>query len=338
MSSSSHTKPASTQQAGQQTSPLQLNEIEKSSVLNVHFAEDHSIEFKQEEISGVSAHDLEKIKTLVNRHYKNFTRLRHVRNTVLSYPSASFKKYDIVVSYSDALFDHDVVEILSEHVEQLKDENREGMAKCLSKYIEDRRSLMEKYKGNNVYVRMYEDRDYEVILEGNGIIPHVSGTAVYKVGDELGLADAFYVNRPTGQYYELQVIGGGIDQNKLLVSVTLIGPGNTVFEVENALVDTGATTSVFSYQALRSLHLRESATPCELGGVGTVHGMMLNSITAKFFDCEVVIRCPRFLDDDFWRGKEMTALIGMDLIQTVMWKIEGGDVSVWSDYPNVSSV
>jgi hypothetical protein len=65
--------------------------------------------------------------------------------------------------------------------------------------------------------------------------------------------------------------------------------------------------------------------------------MMLNNITVKFFDSEVVIRRPRFLDDNFWIGKEMTALIGMDLIQTVMWKIEGGDVSVWSEYPNVSS-
>jgi hypothetical protein len=163
------------------------------------------MEFKEEEISGVDERDLERIKTLVNRHYKNFVRLRHVRNTVLSYPSVSFKKYDIVVSYSDALLDHDVEEVLSEQVEQLKDENREGMARHLFNYIEDRRSLMDKYKGNNVYVRMYEDRDYEVILDGNGIIPHVPGTAVYKVGDELGLEDSFYVNRPTGQYYELQV-------------------------------------------------------------------------------------------------------------------------------------
>ena len=164
----------------------------------MQFEEDHSITFKQEEISGVSPHDLTRIETLVNRHYKNFARLRHIRNTALAYPSAGFKKYDIVVSYSDTLFDHDVVEVLTEQVEQLKDENRKGKANYLSKYIQDRQSLMDKYKGENVHVRMYQDRDYEVIRGGNGVIPHILGTAVYKVCDELGLADRFYVNCPTG--------------------------------------------------------------------------------------------------------------------------------------------
>jgi hypothetical protein len=54
--------------------------------------------------------------------------------------------------------------IMREHVLQLNDENREGMAKYLSKYIH-------KYKGNDAYFWIYKDQDHEITLEGNGIIP-----------------------------------------------------------------------------------------------------------------------------------------------------------------------
>jgi hypothetical protein len=57
---------------------------------------------------------------------------------------------------------------------------------------------------------------------------------------------------------------------------------------------------------------------------------MLPDIDVEFFGIRTTIQRPRFIKD--WRPEGFTGLIGMDLIQMVMWKIEGGDVSVWSEY------
>lgn len=302
----------------------------ETTTLHVRFEANHTLKFKDEELPGVADRDQERIKRLIFSHYESHAKHRHISKTLIAYPSAAHKKYDIEVSYSEALFDRDVQNVLEEQVELLKDENRNGMATSLSRYIRDRQSLISNHLGKRV--RIYEDRNYyELIPKGSGAVLHIPGTAVYEVGDELGLKDRFYANHPTGQYYELRVTGGGVCLNRFFVSVTLFGPENSVFEVENALVDTGSTTSVFNYDALRTLKLYNSATTTRLIGFGSAPGMMLDHIDVEFFGIKTTIDRPRFIDN--WGPEGFTGLIGMDLIQMVMWKIEGGDVSVWSEYP-----
>jgi hypothetical protein len=308
----------------------------ETKTLHVVFEEDRSLTFNDDELSGVNERDQEKIRKLIFSHYENHAKLRKISKTIIAYPSAFYKKYDIEVTYSPTLFDREIQDILKDQVEILIDEDRKDMAKSLERYISDRPFLMANHFGK--HVRLYRDRNYELIPEGSEALSHIQDSAVYKVGDELGLSDHFYVNIPTGQYYELRVTGGGVSLNRLLlfhnrffVSVKLFGLNNAEREVENALVDTGSPTSVFSYEVLRALGLYSTATATRLNGFGSANGKMLEHIDVEFFGIKTKIDRPRFIDT--WPSEEgFTGLIGMDLIQMVMWKIEGGDVSVWSEY------
>jgi hypothetical protein len=304
-------------------------EQKRPEILHVLFEADHTLKFKDEQLSAVTDRDQKRIKSLIFTHYESHAKYRHISKTVIPYPSEVYTKYNIEVSYSEALFDRDILDVLEEQVELLKDEDRPGMAASLSLYIRDRPSLISNHLGKAV--RVYEDgKHYEFISEESNAALNMHGSAVYEVGDELGLNDRFYVNNPTGQYYELQVTGGGISLNRFFVSVTLYGLDGTVHEVENALVDTGSTTSIFSYDVLRDLNLLHKTRPAKLVGIGSIEGKMLPDIDVEFFGIRTTIQRPRFIKD--WRPEGFTGLIGMDLIQMVMWKIEGGDVSVWSEY------
>ena len=295
--------------------------------VEVLFTSNREVVFSNETSLSIPPTIKDKIIKLIYDHYNNFTMGTKTQQTILFFPSVQYKKYKIVLTYDQNLWDADIVRMLEEQLVELNDSDRFEMEKSLRNYLNKRSDLLKSNLGD--YIRVVANKDFEII--GPNHPSHqetykVPDSFIFKIGNELGMdEDRFYINIPTGTYFEFQITGGGILRNKLLVSINIQKIDETYLNIDNALVDTGATSTVFDTQILTDVGYYDKSLACVMHGIGKTSVRKLSSLAVEFFGHRVDVIEPRFTS---LSQSGITALIGMDLIQYVKWSIDGGDVVV----------